>query len=200
MTTAPAGTLPHSILRDVVLPFLMVFGTLLVAAVVADFVLHRLALVWVGRYLGILGTILILLSFVYSLRKRKIIESGNPRTLLTAHAFLAWLGSVFILIHGGVHFTAVLPWLATAAMLVNVLSGLTGKILLDRSRRHLADRRQALIAGGLTEDAADRQLFWDTLTFGLMKKWREVHIPITIAFVVLAVGHILGIFLFWGWS
>ena len=32
-----------------------------------------------------------------------------------------------------------------------------------------------------------------------MAKWRKVHIPIFIVFAVLAIGHIVSIFLFWGW-
>ena len=86
--------------------------------------------VWVGRYLGIPGTILILGSLVYSLRKRKYIRSGNPKTLLTLHEIGTWLGSAMVLIHAGIHFNAILPWLATIAMGVNVISGLVGKLSL----------------------------------------------------------------------
>jgi len=32
-----------------------------------------------------------------------------------------------------------------------------------------------------------------------MAQWRKVHIPIFIVFVVLSLGHIASIFLFWGW-
>ena len=42
-----------------------------------------------------------------------------------------------VLIHAGIHFNAILPWLATVAMGVNVISGMVGKLLLDRSRRHV---------------------------------------------------------------
>lgn len=33
-----------------------------------------------------------------------------------------------------------------------------------------------------------------------MKKWRSVHLPITLAFAVLGVGHIVSILLFWQWQ
>jgi hypothetical protein len=39
-----------------------------------------------------------------------------------------WLGSLMVLIHAGIHFNAILPWLATIAMGVNVISGMVGKI------------------------------------------------------------------------
>ena len=41
------------------------------ATIVLDYALHRAGLVWIGRYLGPVGTGLIVVSFVYSLRKRR---------------------------------------------------------------------------------------------------------------------------------
>jgi hypothetical protein len=46
----------------------------------------------------------------YSLRKRKLIRSGQP---------------VMLLVHAGIHFNSILAWLATVAMIINVVSGLT---------------------------------------------------------------------------
>ena len=76
-------------------------------------------------------------SLYYSLRKRKYVTAGDPQTLLKMHEFSAWLGSLMVLIHAGVHFNAILPWLATVAMGVNVVSGMVGKMQLNRSRRHV---------------------------------------------------------------
>ena len=45
----------------------------------------------------------------------------------------------------------------------------------------------------------EKKLFWDATTFDVMKKWRAVHLPITLAFAVLGITHILSIFLFWQW-
>jgi hypothetical protein len=156
-------------------------------------------LVWVGRYLGILGVVLILSSFIYSLRKRKLITVGKPKSLLTFHEFTGWFGSVLVLIHAGIHFNAILPWLATLAMSVNVVSGLVGKLLLGQSRRHLQGERDDLQLQGLSRVEVDQALFWDAVTLDAMTQWRKVHIPIFIVFVILALGHIISIFLFWGW-
>ena len=38
------------------------------------------------------------------------------------------------------------------------------------------------------------------MTLEAYTKWRKVHIPIFIVFAVLALGHIISIFLFWGWA
>jgi len=189
-----------SLFRLKVLPFLGYFVVLMALAILGDFALHQFDLVWVGRYLGIPGTLLIPLSLIYSLRKRKIIRSGNPRLLLRMHEIFTWLGTLMILVHAGVHFNAILPWLALIAMLINVISGMTGRYLLDRSRRHLTGMHEKYSMRGLSKIEAEKELFWDAVTFDLMEKWRSVHFPISFAFAVLAVGHIVSIFLFWGWK
>ena len=186
--------------RHEILPFLGSFIALALVSLLADAALHLLDAVWIGRYLGIPGTLLIIGSTVYSLRKRKIIQRGHPATLLKWHEFLAWLGSLLVLVHAGIHFNAILGWLAVWAMLVNVGSGLTGKFLLDRARRRLDEARQGMRAQGLSDEELQKQLYWDSLTFDMVKKWRSVHFPITLAFAVLATAHIVAVFLFWGWK
>lgn len=194
--------MPHSIsiFRKEVLPFIAMFVMLILAAIAGDALLHRFQLVWIGRYLGIPGTLLILASFTYSMRKRKMIESGSPKVLLSLHEFMTWLGSLMILVHAGVHFNAILPWLAIVGMLINVISGLTGKFLLDRSRRHMAAMKESLLRRGMQEGEVERELFWNAAAVDAMKKWRVLHIPITLAFAVFALGHIISIFLFWNWK
>lgn len=190
----------HSLWRGHVLPFTLLLGLLAAATLAGDYLLHRLNLVWVGRYLGIPGTLLIIGSLVYSLRKRKLISSGNPKTLLTLHEIGTWLGSLMVLLHAGIHFNAILPWLATVAMGVNVISGMVGKLLLARSREHVLGQREHYQLRGLSKTEVERAVFWDALTLDAMAQWRKVHIPIFIVFAVLALGHIISIFLFWGWA
>ena len=188
-----------SLWRQHILPFAFLLGLLAAATLAGDYLLHRLNLVWVGRYLGIPGTILIIGSLTYSLRKRKYITAGNPKTLLTLHEFGTWLGSLMVLIHAGIHFNAILPWLATVAMGVNVISGMVGKLLLDQSRRHVQGEREQFQLRGLSRPEVEQAVFWDAVMLDAMTKWRKVHIPIFIVFAVLSLGHIIGIFLFWGW-
>jgi hypothetical protein len=188
-----------SLLNREVLPFLLALAALGAAALACDALLHLAGAAWVGRYLGIPGTLLILASLGYSLRKRKLISIGNPIALLRWHERLAWLGCLLVLVHAGIHFNAILAWLAVWAMLVNVASGLTGKYLLARSRRRLEASRQTLRNAGLSLPATEERLYWDSLTFDVITQWRVVHVPITLAFGGLATAHILSIFLFWGW-
>jgi len=193
-------TMEAKLLRREVLPFLLAFSALAVVSLLLDALLHVFNAVWVGRYLGIPGTLLILGSFGYSLRKRKIIRAGNPVRLLRLHERMAWLGSLLVLVHAGIHFNAILGWLAVWAMLINVGSGLTGKFLLERSRRRLNAARQQMQQQGLSAEELEERMYWDSLTFDVVKQWRAVHFPITLAFAVLATAHIIAIFLFWGWK
>lgn len=174
-------------------------GLLAISTLAGDYVLHQLNLVWVGRYLGIPGTLLILGSLYYAARKRKWVNYGNPQTLLRLHEFGAWLGATMVLIHSGIHFNAVLPWLATLAMGLNVVSGLVGKLLLKRSRQFVMAEREQFKSQGLSAIEIERSVFWDSVAVNAMGQWRKVHIPIFMVFAVLAIGHIFSIFLFWEW-
>ena len=183
-----------------VLPFYLSLLALAVAALLCDAALHLLDAVWIGRWLGIPGTLMILGSLTYSLRKRKLIRSGQPATLLRLHEYTAWAGSLLVLVHAGIHFNSILAWLATLAMVINVASGLTGKFLLGRSRRRLDEARLRMRAQGLTPEQQSERTYWDSLTFDAVRQWRSVHFPITLAFAVLALAHIVAEFLFWSWK
>ena len=125
----------------------------------------------------------------------------EPRALLLRlHEYMAWAGSLLVLVHAGIHFNAILGWLAVGAMLINVASGLTGKFLMQRARRRLDEAREQMRQQGLTDEQLAERSYWDSLTFDAVKQWRSVHFPITLAFAVLALAHIVAVFLFWGWK
>jgi len=133
------------------------------------------------------------------------ISVGLARTLLgdSWHSFYSLVISLFLekaLVHAGVHFNAILPWLAVIAMLVNVISGLTGKFLLNRSQRYLSSKKANLVQQGFSNKGIEKEIFWDAVTLDLMNKWRAVHFPITLVFIVLSLSHIISIFLFWEWK
>jgi hypothetical protein len=188
------------LLSHEVLPFYLALAALAGAALLCDAALHLLDMVWLGRHLGIPGTILIIGSFGYSLRKRKLIRTGNPATLLRLHEAMAWAGSLLILVHAGIHFNAILGWLAVWAMLVNVASGLTGKFLLQRARKRLEAAREQMRMQGVVTPDSEQSLYWDSLTFDAVKQWRTVHYPIALAFAVLALAHIVATLIFVSWK
>jgi len=190
----------RSLIGKEIAPFLMMFALLVIMTIFVDVMLHLFDMVWVGRYLGIPGSLLILLSFGYSMRKRQVILFGKPKLWLRFHQALTMLGALMILVHAGIHIYAILPWLALIAMLINVISGMTGQYLLGRSRRFITGKKDVYVNQGLPEEEIEKKLFWDATAFELMKKWRVVHLPITLAFAVLSITHILSIFLFWQWK
>lgn len=185
--------------REIV-PFYLSLALLGGLALGADALLHLTGNMWIGRYLGIPGVLLILASSGYSMRKRKLITSGKPVNLLRWHERLAWAGSLLVLVHAGIHFNAWLGWLAVWAMLINVASGLTGKFLIVRSRKRLEAIRAGLRAEGMSAEDIEEKTHWDSLTYNAVKQWRTIHVPITLAFTGLALAHIIAIFLFWGWK
>lgn len=187
-----------AIFKDII-PFVLLFGLMIGGAILIDWLLHLIGQEWVGRYFGILGTALIIASFVYSLRKYNVITKGSHRTLLLWHEYLAWSGSMMILVHGGIHFNAWLPWYALLAMMIAVASGLTGKYLLNRSQRAVENNRLTLAKNETDPVILDRKIFLDAVAFELMKKWRLIHLPITFFFSLLAFLHILTILIFWRW-
>lgn len=178
-----------------VLPFLFLYSLMILITLTIDFILHYYHLIFIGWYLGILGTFIILISFVYSLRKRKIITSGSPKELLKMHEYLAWIGSVLILVHAGIHFNALLPWVAILMLVINVASGLVGKFLLKNASVSLNESRQEFIASGMTLEA-EKKLFFDTITVDAMKKWRVVHLPIAFTLGILSLLHIITVIIF----
>ncbi|MBK5209190.1 MAG: hypothetical protein JJE44_06765 [Flavobacteriaceae bacterium] len=181
----------RSIFTRYVLPFTEWLALMILITIAADYFLHRMQIVSVGRYLGPIGTFVIIISFVYSLRKRKIIEYGSPKKLLLAHEYMAWVGSIMILIHGGIHFNALFPWLAILMLIIAVASGLVGKFLLKKANETFKEKLKVLVDTGITKEEAEKKLFFDSITVDLMKKWRIVHLPITLLLGIFSLIHII---------
>lgn len=182
-----------------ILPSFLIFIALIVSAILIDYLLHLFQLVWVGRYLGISGTIIILSSFIYSLRKRKIISIGSPKRLLQNHELFGWSGSLMILVHGGIHFNAIIPWLALFSMVVVVASGLTGKYLLKQAKERLKVKESELKAKNLSVEEIEKELLYNSLVVDRMQKWRKIHMPLTMIFAAFALLHIIITLLLWRW-
>ncbi|MBP6185859.1 MAG: hypothetical protein KA479_13030 [Saprospiraceae bacterium] len=179
-----------------VLPLALLYVLMIISVIIIDYFLHHFHIIWIGRYLGTVGTIFVVLSFIYSLRKRKIITSGSPKQLLLLHEYLAWIGSVMLLVHAGIHFNAILPWLAVYMLLINVASGFVGKYLLKNASQSLSESKVAFTNTGLSSQEADKMLFWDTITVSAMQKWRVIHLPIAFLFGLISLLHIITIIMY----
>lgn len=179
-----------------VLPFIIWYALMVFITISIDYLLHHFHLVSIGLYLGYLGTFLVIASFLYSLRKRKIIASGSPKRYLAAHEYMTWAGSIMILVHAGIHYNALLPWLAVLMLLVTVASGLVGKFLLKKSGESLRASRKNLEDTGMSKAEVDKSFFFDTVTVDIMRQWRTIHLPIALMLGILALLHIISIFMF----
>jgi hypothetical protein len=188
-----------SIIMKRILPSIFLYAGMICIAILIDYILHLANLVWVGRYFGIFGTALIIISFIYSLRKRKIINSGQPKKLLNFHEFLGWFGAIVLLVHGGIHFNAIIPWIALLAMMVVVASGLTGKFLLNDVKQDLKGKISEMKEKNLTQDEIDKEVLFQSLLVKKMQNWRKVHMPLNMIFMALALIHIIGTLLLWSW-
>ena len=174
------------------------FLLLVLVTFAVDAILHFFNATEAGRYLGIPGVGLILISFLYSLRKRKILRFGTLPRFLGFHEVAAWLGSLLLLVHAGIHFNALLPWLAIFALLLSIASGYTGRYLLGRSREKIKNKTETLQKEGLSEREIEERLMWEAVSMKLMQKWRLVHHPITILFAGLSAFHIFSVLMFGG--
>ncbi len=178
------------------LPYIVWYALLFIATILFDYILHHFKLVLLGRYLGTAGTVLIILSFVYSLQKRKIINIAPPKALLEVHEILSWIGALMVMVHAGIHFNAILPWLAIFMLIITVASGFVGKVLLNIAKAALTGKKNDLVKAGLSEKEIQEKLYRDSIMVDLMKKWRVVHLPITVVFGFLTILHILSIIMF----
>ena len=183
------------ILKDII-PFVVWFSSMIIGAILIDVILHYFDIVFVGRYLGYIGTATILTSLLYSLNKRNIINISTPKILLDYHEYLALSGSIMILVHAGIHIHAVLPWLAVLMLLINVISGLTGKHLLTRANQTLRERKKEMKQLGESEEEIKRDVFLDAIIMDSMKNWRKVHLPITYFLGLLSLIHIVSAIFF----
>ena len=181
------------------IPSILIFVVLIASATLLHIFLLSGGYKWILRYLGIGGTFLIIISFIYSLRKRKVINFGKAKTLLLIHEALAWTGSLLILVHAGFEFDAVIPRMAVFAMLIVVASGITGKYLLRQARERIKDKRAELKLKNLSDDEIEKELFALSLIADKMQMWRSVHLPLTAFFAALALLHIITTLLFWRW-
>ena len=93
-----------------------------------------------GHAIGILGTILIVFSQIYSIRRRDLISFGSKKSWLKLHFYFGILGAVLVLIHAGFPYEfkfleikkGSLGVLTAYLMIIVVSSGFVGKFLQNK--------------------------------------------------------------------
>lgn len=123
--------------------------------------------------LGFIGTALVLLSLVYSLRKRGLIHTGRQKFWLQSHVFFGTAGAFPALLHADLKLNSLVASLAFLLMEAVLFSGALAQFASPGTRN-----------GDETVPAAPY--------------WRMAHIVISLFFFVLVALHILAEYVYRG--
>lgn len=97
----------------------------------------------IGHLIGIAGTVIMFLAFVYPFRKRVLKKRGRQNPLNT-HIYYGLIGPSLVVIHSAHKFSSLIGMLCFLSMLVVVLSGIVGKFLFRRVNRTLKQQESDL--------------------------------------------------------
>ena len=148
--------------------------------------------------MGWIGLGIILLVFVYPIKKRMSRNHRWPRGWFQVHMAAGVVGPLLIFLHSGAHVHAVVPLLALAAMIVVVVSGIVGQGVHYLALRTLNDRRRQLHEDGLGSDEIDLRLHRMAAQEEAFRLWQSIHAPMTLMFLALTAIHVIGALYFGG--
>ncbi|MCW2278626.1 hypothetical protein [Heliophilum fasciatum] len=140
---------------------------------------------------GWLGTVMVLASLGYSVKKLWKPLPGKLGTWLDLHMVLSMAGNFFVCLHVGGRSFALVPWLTFVFFLVVMLSGLVGYYLHFYSKRKIAQERKELKEEGLAPAEQEEALAWLITGEQILAGWRKVHIPLNITLGLLLLLHIV---------
>jgi len=112
----------------------------------AGFVVHRsetFAGSLPGHLIGVVGTVMMFLTLVYPFKKRVLGRRGRQNPL-SRHIFYGLMGPSLAVVHSAHKLDSVIGLLTFGAMLLVVLSGITGRFLFRRVSRSLKDQQHEL--------------------------------------------------------
>ena len=151
-----------------------------------------------GHLTGWIGLGIILLVFVYPIKKRRAPERQWPKHWFLVHMVAGVAGPVVVLIHAGAHFHALVPVLTLILLAAVTVSGIVGQSVHYLALRTLHEHERRLREQGLADTEIESRLHSEAAREGAFRVWQVFHAPLTIAFVVLLSFHILGAVYFAG--
>jgi len=151
-----------------------------------------------GHVLGWIGFGVVLLVFIYPIKKRMSRNHRWPRGWFQVHMVAGLVGPLLILLHSGAHLHAVVPLLALAAMVVVVVSGIVGQGVHYLALRTFNDQRRQLREEGLSLNEIDLRLHRMAVQEEAFRLWQSIHAPMTLMFLVLTAIHVIGSLYFGG--
>lgn len=153
------------------------------------------ALYWIG----IVGTVMVILSMGYSIKKRFRSFPGRLAFWLKMHVSLTVLGNFLICLHIGGRTHAFVPWLTFAVFMVVMISGQVGYFFHFYLKQKLAAKRRLLLEAGKSVEEADEYLAWAISGENLLSGWRRVHFPLNITLTLALTLHIISAAYYRGW-
>lgn len=168
------------------------FVGILVSSITIELLIDRIGFGYIKQSIGIIGLFLILLSFLYSARKKGYFKFGNMKRWLKFHEVMTIGGTILILIHTGWHFSAILPQITLLMMVVTVISGLIGAYLYQTARSDLREKEELLRqTGRYSNEEIENELALLASTSKFMARWRKLHIPIVEFLFGLIIIHVI---------
>lgn len=151
-----------------------------------------------GHITGWIGLAVILLVFVYPVRRRLAKNRTWPRGWFQVHMVAGVVGPLLIVLHSGVHLHALVPVLAMVAMGIVALSGISGEAVHYLALRTLNEERRQLVRQGVSPEEAAVRLQDVASREETFRMWQLIHAPMTLMFMVLVVVHVIGALYFRG--
>jgi hypothetical protein len=151
-----------------------------------------------GHVTGWIGLAVILLVFVYPIRKRVGRNRTWPRGWFQVHMVAGVVGPLLILVHAGAHLHALVPILAMVAMGIVALSGIIGQAVHYLALRTLNEERRQFLQQGVSPDEAEARLHDEASREETFRVWQLIHAPMTLMFMVLVALHVIGTLYFGG--
>jgi hypothetical protein len=151
-----------------------------------------------GHVVGWLGLAIILLVFVYSIKKRSSRKTGWPKGWFFVHKVAGIVGPMLILVHAGPHFHALVPMLALVTMGIVVVSGVIGLVVHRQAVGLLKHSRKELLSQGLSDEEVEDRLYGLASGEEIFRVWQMIHAPLVVLFIALAMAHVFGALYFGG--
>ncbi|MDP1948416.1 MAG: hypothetical protein Q8L77_13050 [Nitrospirota bacterium] len=151
-----------------------------------------------GHVTGWIGLAVILLVFLYPIRKRAGQNRMWPRGWFQIHMVAGVVGPLLIVLHAGAHLHALVPILAMVSMGIVALSGIIGQAVHYLALRTLNEERRQLLEQGVSPGEAEVRLHDVASREETFRVWQLIHAPMTLLFMVLVVLHVVGAMFFGG--
>lgn len=151
-----------------------------------------------GHAAGWAGLSVLLLVFVYPVKKRHSQARQWPHGWFQVHMVAGLVGPLLIFLHSGAHYHALVPVSSLVFLVIVTLSGVVGQTVHALALKGLNEQRRLLQREGLEDDQIDLRLHRLAAEEQAFRLWQAIHAPTTLICAVLTLVHIAGVWLFAG--